>query len=235
MNMSTEPSNRGKMVQEGALQLLLQLFRCEKKEIWTDSAIAISRIGISTNPNLFSHGVVYSLVDPLLHLIRTADHELYQFEATLSLTNIASIDDQIRNNIMDEKGWTDLQGLLASDNHDVQRAAIECLTNLVSCEKAMERLRGPAGDNDIRFFLIFARAIDDPKAQSAATGALAMVSYDKIIAKKIAECVLTSTVYDEDDEDDEEEPKGHEITRTGLEILEAVAADPKTNKDVITR
>jgi len=75
--------------------------------------------------------------------------------------------------------------LLGSDNSQLQRAAVEALTDLVMCPRSIKRLQGENGDQDIRLFLLFSQD-DDVRLQSAATGALAMVSNDPIIATKIA-------------------------------------------------
>lgn len=208
--MADDQENRGVMVQQGALPLLMNLYEIKGKNMhqagkqheqqyqWrTDSALALARIAITTNPNLFpQQGVAFDMVPPLLMLCKTASHELHQFEALMALTNLSSMGPDLRDKIMVEKGWTELTMLLASENYRVQRAAVECLTNLVMCEKAMERLHSPAGEQDIRFFLIFSQTSDVP-TQCAATGALAMISSDPVLALKIASLRLAGPVVED--------------------------------------
>jgi len=84
----------------------------------------------------------------------------------------------------------------------LKRAALQCLTNLVPCEIAMERLRSPElGPQDILLFLVFAQ-VEDVASQSAATGALAMMSDDPDIAQNIVNCKLNQKQPTEEEDDD---------------------------------
>jgi len=161
----------------------------------------------------------------------------------MALTNIASMNEEMREHIMEERGWQELRMLLASDNAMLQRAAIEGMTNLVMCGKTLERLKGAAGDQDIQFFLIFAQS-DDLAAQTAATGALAMISGDEEIAKKIIGCTFTSTIErsdlkagDELDKQQEQDPSSSKVQlrKTGLNIVKALTNNPSTNPEVMRR
>jgi hypothetical protein len=55
------------------------------------------------------------------------------------------------------------------------------MCNLVMSEAAQKRLRSPAGAQDIKLLVLFANT-DDAATQVAATGALAMLSGDAVIA-----------------------------------------------------
>lgn len=227
VHMSTVESSRGKMVQEGALGLAINLFSIGEDKSKTDAATAIARICISTDPHKYNDGVRMSLLTPLRWLMNNSSHELLQFEALLGLTNLASLDDDIKNRIVSDGGWAELMAVLGSDNYRVQRAAVECMANLSVCSKALDRLHTEGGTQDLKIILMFCNT-DDVPTQSAATGALAMISDVPLLAEKIATTELTSWVKTEDLEVDEElvgEVKSDEsgesveFTRTGLEVL----------------
>jgi len=73
------------------------------------------------------------MVKPMLQLVDEADNELQQFEACLGLTNLATVP-ELRERIVGAGGWRTLQMALTCDNPLVQRAALECLSNLVAAE-----------------------------------------------------------------------------------------------------
>ncbi len=184
LRMACDPDNRGRMVQQGAVRLLTNLCRHSEEKAHKSAALALARIAISVNPALFDSGELLSLIVPLMGLIEAADSELEEFEATMALTNLASSDDDARRKLMAEGAWGLMQQLLGSDNEQVQRAAVECLTNLITTEQAVKRLRSYAGHQDIKILVLFCGS-EDVAAAQAASGALAMVSGDKEIAKKI--------------------------------------------------
>jgi hypothetical protein len=144
-------------------------------------------------PTFALQGSVYTVIQPLIWLFSNSNHELYQFEAGLGLTNIASMNSEVRNTIVMNGAWHELTHLLASENEQVgeseyfcilcrlilqlrqvQRAGIECLANLVMCDKSFEHLRKD-GMQDIKLFLMFSKA-EDIKMKLAATGGLAMMT-----------------------------------------------------------
>ena len=64
-----------------------------RERLEQDCAVAMARVAISTDPRLYPSGVVESLISVLLGLLKSASHELFQFEACLALTNLARFDD----------------------------------------------------------------------------------------------------------------------------------------------
>ncbi len=96
----------------------------------------------------------------------------------------------MKEQIYAEHGWHDVLFVVGSENTQVQRAAVEALTNLVTCEPAMARyaappdraerepltlcvrarcrLASPGGDQDIKLFILFAQS-DDAATVRAAT------------------------------------------------------------------
>eukprot|EP00475_Leptophrys_vorax_P021792 TRINITY_DN2960_c0_g1_i2.p1 TRINITY_DN2960_c0_g1~~TRINITY_DN2960_c0_g1_i2.p1 ORF type:complete len:411 (+),score=111.04 TRINITY_DN2960_c0_g1_i2:1636-2868(+) len=175
---------RGKLVQQRAMRLLLDLVQSTNQKCKDDASLALARIGISINPALYPVGVCEDMALPLIRFLKSTTHELYQFETLLALTNITSANEGIRSTLWKEGAWYDLRMALTSENWKVQVAALEAQTNMVMCDEAIEKFRSDGGDQDIEIFLAFARS-DDLQAVLAATGALAMISYDPIVGKKI--------------------------------------------------
>ncbi len=197
VKMASDRRNRGLLVQQRGMRVLDELYALgaermdaaggvdSKKGMWReDCAVALARIAVSTNPNHYPSGAVYSVVRPLVWLFSNASHELYQFEAGLGLTNIASVGEELRNTLVAHGAWSEAMNLLASENERVQRVGVELLSNLVVCSKTFERL-AQDGDQDIKLFLMFAQS-DDLHTRRAAAGALAMMCQEPRIAERVA-------------------------------------------------
>lgn len=157
------------------------------------------------------------------------------------------MNDKLRNRVVQEGGWASMQDLLVSDNVMVQRAGIECLTNLSTCSKATERLSSPSGMHDLTFFLIFAES-DDLSSRLAATGALAMITSDEEIAKNLCalsvRTVKSSAMIAQEnkekkdkvadtDADDGDDDKTY--ARSALDVLVSVMQDPQQDQGVMQR
>lgn len=231
--LCVDKDNRGAIVQQGGLKLLLNLYDFNNDETKTNVAVGIARICITTNPSLFSDGLVFSLVGPLLFVIEKSNNELFQFEATMAITNLASLSPEMRDKIVASEGWYHLTALLSSDNPRCQCAAVEAMCNLVECPKIIERLSSDVGEQDIKLLLMFA-GTDDLPTQRAATGALAMASNVPEVAIRIAETVLTSYVL-EDEEGNNTEGKRKEYSRNGCVVLATLSGNAELDPDVRVR
>ena len=202
MVLSSTTSNRGLMVQQGALTILLYLFDLTYTELrevvdhasspvmlpWMRISTALSRVLMSTNPALIPRTIsLSSLIRPLAVLIDRADHEIYQFEALIALTNIVSVqDDSIEACVMSEHVWSIVRSALGSSTVMLQRAAIECLSNLTMMPLILEKLEKDVSSEDIKLFVLFSKS-DDVPSQLAALGALAMISSSNVIARRLIE------------------------------------------------
>jgi hypothetical protein len=189
-----DQKNRGQMVQDGAIRVLLELCDHDSVLCQMEAAISLARIAITTNPQSFpNQGYVMDMIRPLLHLIAHAIHTLGTFEGLMALTNLASVSPDVVERIIAEDGWPTVRMQLTSENNSVQRAAIECMCNLALSETMCARLQDKkTAYDELRLFLAFAQS-SDVRAQSAATGALAMLADDKSIAENIAKCPMLSS------------------------------------------
>ena len=151
-------------------------------------SLSISRIFISLNPNLLPRTLsLPSFIPSVIELINSASHELYIFEALLALTNIASMatdDVAIENTLVQLNAWTVVKTSLSSNNTIVQRAGIECLTNLILCEHFAEHVLH--NENELKLFILFTKS-DDIASVIASTGAIAMLTNIPEIVLKLKE------------------------------------------------
>jgi len=176
LSMAQTVDCRGKIVQQGGFKALVSLLHDEDKETHVAAAWAVAKIGISINPMMYPRRLgsgPESMVKPLLKLVDEADNELQQFEACMTLCNLATLDD-LKERIVTAGGWRTLQMTLASNNELVQRAALECMSNLVAHEQIIERFLDPES-TDVKIFVGFCGG-DDEKARVAASGAIAMLA-----------------------------------------------------------
>ena len=181
-------SVRGKMVQQGGFKALLALVLADEKPTQMAAAWALSRIAISINPALYPRRTgsgPEGTIKPMLTLIDEAENELQQFEACLGLTNLATVP-ELRERIAQQHGWRTLQLALTCDNPMVQRAALECLSNLVAADGVVEQFTSPEA-TDLKIFVGFCSS-DDPKAQIAASGGLATLAEVPEVAEAIIQC-----------------------------------------------
>eukprot|EP00903_Cladosiphon_okamuranus_P017674 g16275.t1 len=197
--LATEPMNRGLIVQQGGLALLINMASVPKasknkdkdgkeqldeeqgKGCRLEARHAIAKTLVTTNPNLLTEAQNMGSVPALIAMCR--DHEslnLQQFEGLLALTNLASLDN-VKSRIVAEKGIPCFHYLQFSDHELVRRAATEALCNLLPHPKMVDHLK--VVDN-LKLWAAFAQlGVEDPPTAAAALGCLAMAVRDPEVAK----------------------------------------------------
>jgi hypothetical protein len=133
MNPNGPKLTEAQLLDEEAMKSQLQITEAGVR----DCAQAAARLLISTNPNLLSRTQQLSSVPPLLELAR-GTHELQQFEACLALTNLTSVGEEVQDFMVQKKAVQALSYLQFSDQPAVQRAASECLVNMMSHEGCVQ-------------------------------------------------------------------------------------------------
>ncbi|XP_031671411.1 protein unc-45 homolog B-like [Oncorhynchus kisutch] len=112
---------------------------------------ALAKIAAVSNPEIAFPGErIYEVVRPLVSLLHPERDGVQNYEALLSLTNLAGLNDKLR------------------------QAATECMCNLVTCKEVQDRYLEDG--NDRLKLLVLMCAEDDEKLQRAAAGALAMLT-----------------------------------------------------------
>ncbi|CAO3644986.1 unnamed protein product [Cunninghamella blakesleeana] len=185
LNFVTPQSTRGKLLQQGVVKGLLPLTvsRGESNDATigyrTVAAQALAKLTITTNPTLaFTPEQMIDLVKPFLQYLCKDESQLRQFEGLMALTNMASVDDQIRDKIDEEGGMTIFENLQLSNNDMVQRAATEMVCNMTFCENVFNTYSNPdkpGSQNKIRLLMILSDH-EDVATRRASSGALAILS-----------------------------------------------------------
>lgn len=198
--LSTTPSIRGQLAQQGAVNLLIAAFTALPETENTarrTAAQALARILISIDPSLVFGGTrsrpQSSAVRPLVAILapdpvaETRDL-LPTFEALMALTNLASSGDgdggETRTAIV-RTAWPLLESeLLLSSNTRVARAAAELICNLVQSVEGVALYaeeNSPRAFNRLHVLLALADA-EDEGTRSAAGGALAaLTGYEEVV------------------------------------------------------
>ncbi|CAG8674052.1 10359_t:CDS:1, partial [Acaulospora morrowiae] len=188
LNLSTDQNNRGAIVQQGGVKLLIPLATKGSREVMMYATQALAKIAITMDPRLAFRGErAADLVRPLLILCQ-GESELCQFEALMALTNLGSVDDDIRMRIYNAKGIPIIESLQFSDNVMVRRASTECLCNMMFCEPVYEMYSEVENSaaNKIKILLALSD-VEDFETRRASSGALAILSTSPNVCKMIVE------------------------------------------------
>jgi len=120
-------------------------------------------------------------IQPLLMLVRDDESsDLQKFEALLSITNLASFNQNTQQHIVAEKGIPALSYAMFSNHEMVRRAATEAMSNLIPHPKMIEHLRD---HEKLKVWVAFASDFEDNfECARAALGCLAMVTQDQLVA-----------------------------------------------------
>lgn len=177
---------RGKVVQQGGAKALLPLcFNCTEKGK-RQAAQALSRIGITINPETAFPGQRnLEVIRPLLNMLHQDYTALENFEAMMALCNLAQMNETVRQRIIKEGGLNKVEVYLMEDHLMLSRAAAQVICNLVMSEDVVKLFEGK---NDRVKFLCLLCQEEDEDTASAAAGALAILtSSSKICCEKMFE------------------------------------------------
>ncbi|CAH1772776.1 unnamed protein product [Owenia fusiformis] len=195
--------NRGLLVQQGAVKALINL-SLEGTDVGKIlAAQSLAKIGITMNPDIAFPGQrCVEVVRPMIHLLHPDNQGLQNFEALMCLTNIASLNDTARKRIVSEGGVATIEGYMYEEHEMIRRAATECMCNMILTEEVFNLY---LGENDRVKLLVLYSGVDDMKLAKAASGALAMLSREKVICEKILQvkswCEIFQVVCANEDAD----------------------------------
>jgi len=91
----------------------------------------------------------------------------------MALTNLASMNESVRQRIIKEQGLSKIEYYLMEDHLYLTRAAAQCLCNLVMSEDVVKKFEG---NNDRVKFLALLCEDEDEETATACAGALAMLT-----------------------------------------------------------
>ncbi|CAG2054041.1 unnamed protein product, partial [Timema podura] len=178
--MCKEYDLRGLVVQQGGTKVLLPMALEGTDKGKKQASQALARIGITINPEV---------IRPLLSLLHPDCTALENYEALLSLCNLASVSESVRKRILKEEGVSKIESYMYEEHEMLCRAATQVMTNLVTSPDVVKLFEG---ENDRTKYLVILCAGEDEETGKAAAGALAVVTAN---SKKACKKVFQSTSW----------------------------------------
>lgn len=178
------PELRGIVVQQGGAKVLIPMSLEGTNNGKKQAAQALARIGITINPEVAFPGQRnLEVVRPLLNLLHPECTALENFEALMALCNLAGMNETTRNRILKEGGLAKIEHYLFEDHMMLQRAATQCICNLLQSEEVFKTYEA---NNDKTKFLYLACQEEDVDTVKAAAGALCILtSVSKVCCRKL--------------------------------------------------
>lgn len=165
---------RGKVVQQGGAKVLIPLALNGTANGKRQAGQALSRLGITINPEqAFPGQRNLEVIRPLLNQLHPDCSALENFEALMALCNLAQMNETVRKRIVKEGGMSRIESYLMEDHVLLTRAACQVICNMVLLDEYVEMHEGP---NDRIKFLALLCEEEDEETAIAASGALAMLT-----------------------------------------------------------
>lgn len=175
---------RGIVVQQGGAKVLIPMALEGTNTGKKQAAQALARIGITINPEVAFPGQRnLEVVRPLISLLHPECTALENFEALMALCNLAGMNDTTRNRILKEGGLSKIEHYLYEDHLMLNRAAVQCICNLVQSEDVIKSYEG---SNDKTKYLYILCQEEDEDTVMAASGALCVLtSVSKVCCRRL--------------------------------------------------
>ncbi|KAL9698525.1 hypothetical protein quinque_001966 [Culex quinquefasciatus] len=172
--LCSEQEVRGKVVQQGGAKVLLPLSLNGTANGKRHAAQALSRIGITINPEVAFPGQRnLEVVRPLLNQLHPDCNSSKISEALMALCNLASMNESTRQRIIKEQGISKVETYMAEDHLMLQRAATQVMCNMV---QSPEVVKMHEKENDRVKFLALLTMEEDEETALASSGALAYLT-----------------------------------------------------------
>lgn len=177
---------RGKVVQDGGAKAMLPLCFAGTEKGKRQAAQALSRIGITINPEVAFPGQRnLEVVRPLLNQLHADFTALENFESMMALCNLAAMGETVRQRFLKEGGLQKVEVYLMEDHELLCRAAAQVICNLCV---SPDVVAAHEKENDRVKFLALLCQEEDEQTAVAASGALAMLtSASTVCCEKILE------------------------------------------------
>ncbi|TPX60752.1 hypothetical protein SpCBS45565_g07434 [Spizellomyces sp. 'palustris'] len=186
LNFATDKRLHGVIVQQGGAKALVELTKSGTPEGIAIAAQALAKVAITVDPNLAFKGQrAAEIVRPLIALCN-GENGLRQFEALMALTNLASMNDEVRTRIVQAGGVKAMEYLQFSDNEMISRAATEALCNMMFDPQVYNSYANAGQSHRLRMFVALSDA-EDFGTRRAAAGALAILSSSENACRLIME------------------------------------------------
>ncbi|KAI6209433.1 Protein unc-45-like protein B [Aphelenchoides besseyi] len=163
----------GQIVKEGGAKLLLDLYKTADTEGKIKAAHALAKLGRNSDPSItFAGQRMYEVVRPMVELLHPECEGIANYDALLTLTNLASIDDSVRKRIMKERAIPKAEEFWFMTDHDELRsAASEFLLNMLFLEDFYkETIQIGPGAERLKLWALYCDEGEDRLKLSASAG-----------------------------------------------------------------
>lgn len=179
---------RGKVVQQGGAKSLLPLCFNGTDKGKRQAGQALSRIGITINPEqAFPGQRSLEVIRPLLNQLHADFTALENFEALMALCNLAQVNESIRQRILKEGGLQRVEVYLMEDHLMLCRAAAQLICNMAVSEDVI-KIHEKSNDR-VKFLALLCKEEDEDTAMAAAGALAILTSASKICCAKLFEPV----------------------------------------------
>lgn len=170
---------RGRVVQDGGAKALLPMCFEGTDKGKRQAAQALSRIGITINPEVAFPGQRnLEVIRPLLNQLHVDYTALENFESMMALCNLAAMNEGVRQRILKEGGLQRVEIYLMEDHELLCRAAAQVICNMCVSEDVVKMHEAK---NDRVKFLALLCMDEDELTATAAAGALAILTSASVI------------------------------------------------------
>lgn len=177
---------RGKVVQQGGAKALLPLCFNGTEKGKRQAGQALSRIGITINPEqAFPGQRSLEVIRPLLNQLHVDFTALENFESLMALCNLAQMNESIRQRILKEGGLQKIEVYLMEDHLLLCRAAAQLICNMAVSDDVVKVHEKP--NDRIKFLALLCKEEDEDTAVAAAGALAIMTSVSKICCEKLFE------------------------------------------------
>jgi len=182
----SEKKHRGAVVQQGGVKALLPLTTTGNERGMDMASTAIARIGITTDPRLAFPGQrAFEMVRPLVRMIDFRKEPLEQYEGMLALTNMASMNDEIRKRIVKEGGLKAIETIMFDADAELRTSAVQCMLNMVMLKEVFDKFKDWKDRTD-RLKLAFVYCGEDPPELAESASAIcAILTKDEEICNRL--------------------------------------------------
>lgn len=173
--LCSEHELRGIVVAQGGVKVLIQMALNGTDKGKRHAAQALSRIGITMNPEVAFPGQrALEVVRPFLNQLHPDCSGLENFEALMALCNIAQMSETARQRILKEGGLSKIEAYMIEDHTMISRAAVQCMCNMTQSEDVIKLFE--IKDND-RVKMAVSLCLDEDKDTAmASAGMLAIIT-----------------------------------------------------------
>ncbi|XP_007906761.1 protein unc-45 homolog A [Callorhinchus milii] len=169
------PDGRGIVVAQGGGKALVSL-SSEGTDVGKIKAgQALAKITITSNAEIAFPGErIYEVIRPLIALLHLQCTALQNFESLMALTNLAGINERLRQKIIKEKAIPMIDSYMFEDHDMIRLAATECMCNM-SLSPEVQAMFLAEGNDRLKLLVLYSGE-DDDKLRSAASGAVALLT-----------------------------------------------------------